>query len=330
MSSFQEKPTADQYEQASQWVSLLHDRNCSPVQHQAFQSWLNQDALHHLAYKEVEAYWQTLGGLSPLAQPQLESARAAVRQKSVQKPWLIRQPLAIAASILLIITTVPFARLLQDNGTYHTAKGEHKSLLLSDGSQIDINTETEVQVNYSLLDRNVKLVRGEALFTIKHDAEKPFQVVAGGGIIRDIGTQFNVYHKGDSVSVTVFEGEVSISHQQSSKPQNLTAGMQLAYGGIDHRQLAQGQDFKDIAAWREGKIIFKGQRLDTVLQELSRYHPVSLSTDNSNLGSLIVSGSFPTTDLNLALNTIAASLPVKITHPKSGKIILVAHGKAKK
>jgi transmembrane sensor len=327
MPSSQAKPTAKQYEQASRWVSSMHDCNPSPAHHRAFQAWLQQDVLNHQAYQEVEAYWQRLDGLSTLAQPQLNAARALVRQKQIQRRWLLRQPLVLAASILFVVLAVPFIRFSLDNGNYKTAKGEHKSIQLSDGSRIDLNTDTEVQVSYTFSDRKVKLEHGEALFTVQHDAEKPFQVLAAEGLIQDIGTQFNVYRQSDSVAVTVLEGEVSVTHQHSNRGQNLIAGMQLTYGYDGRSQNTQDKDFTDVAAWREGKIVFKGQRLDFVLQQLARYHPVSLSASNTSLGSLKVSGSFPTEDLNLALNTIAASLPVSVIHQSSSSIVLVASGK---
>ena len=182
-------------------------------------------------------------------------------------------------------------------------------------------------VSYTFFDRKVKLESGEALFTVKHNAEKPFEVAASDGLIRDIGTQFNVYREGDEVSVTVLEGEVSVSKLKPTKLQILTAGMQYTYDQDGQNQLVKSGDFNDVASWRDGKIIFKGQRLDVVLEQLSRYHAVKLSIGHSSLASLKVSGSFPANDLNLALNTIAASLPVKVNRLGPDRIALTASGK---
>jgi transmembrane sensor len=192
-----------------------------------------------------------------------------------------------------------------------------------------LNTDTQLQVSYTLFSRKVTMEHGEALFTVKHDADKPFEVAASGGIIRDIGTQFNVYQQADKVSVTVLEGEVSVSKTQGSTSQMLTAGMQYTYNQNGQSQLANNGDYIDVGNWREGRIVFKGQRLDVVLEQLSRYHAVKLSTSNSKLAALKVSGSFPTNDLNLALNTIAASLPVKLNRLGADRIALMASSKVK-
>ncbi len=329
MPSTSTKPTAEQYELASRWVSLLHDRDCSPKQQEDFQAWLSLNPQHQQAYQEVEAFWQQTGGLETLAQPQLEAARAYANQPQLRRRWLPRHPLALAASVLLLAMAYPLVQLCLDNGTYRTAKGGQLLVQLSDGTRIDLNTDTELEVVYSFFNRKVILEHGEALFTVKHDAEKPFEVAASDGFIRDIGTQFDVYKQAEKVAVTVLEGEVSVTHKQSEKVQNLSAGMRLSYGTDGQNQLANDVEYRNIAAWQQGKIIFKSQRLDTVLVELSRYHDVKLSIANSGLASLKVSGSFPTSDLNLALNTIAASLPVKISHRNENEIILEPQGKIK-
>ena len=86
MASSPTKPSADQYEQANYWVSLLHDGDCAQEQHQEFQAWL----FNQQAYQEVEAYWQELGGLETLAQPQMDAARPYSRLAQ-KRHWLPRQ-----------------------------------------------------------------------------------------------------------------------------------------------------------------------------------------------------------------------------------------------
>lgn len=332
MASSPQKPTAEHYEQASHWVSLLHDSVATPGQVRTFKAWLARSPAHKQAYHEVEAFWQQLDGLQTIAKPQLAAARAYARKAQNQHHWLLpRHSLALAASILLLVIAFPVVQLCLDNGSYRTAKGEQQRIRLSDGTRIDLNTDTEVQVTYTFFDRKVRLEQGEALFTVQHDADKPFEVVAADGLIRDIGTQFNVYRQGNKVAVTVLEGEVSISNNTANAaPQMLTAGMSVGYDRNGLYPLADNGDANDVAAWREGRIVFKGQRLDAVLQQLSRYHAVKLGIGNSKLAALKVSGNFPTKDLNLALNTIAASLSVKITRQGTGSVVLGFQGKARK
>jgi transmembrane sensor len=155
-------------------VSLIHDRNCTPLQRLELQAWLAQSPKNQQAYKEVEALWQQMVGLEAQAKPQLEATRAFL-EISRRKCWILpAKSLAIAASILLLVIAVPFLRLLFDSGVYHTAKGEQNHIQLSDGTRIDLNTETEIKVAYTFLERKISLERGEALFSVKlsHLAEK--------------------------------------------------------------------------------------------------------------------------------------------------------------
>lgn len=330
MASTHTKPTDQQIEQASYWVCLLHDRDCTPLQKQKFQAWLSQSPQHQLAFQQVEAVWQQFGGVETQAKLQLDAARAYLSIKQRQRRWRTTQSLALAACILLVVLAMPFIRLMLDNGTYRTAKGEQAHLQLSDGTRIDMNTDSEIKVAYTLFERKIRLERGEALFIVKHDADKPFEVVASNGFIRDIGTQFNVYKQTDKVAVTVFEGEVRVSYLQANPPHNLTAGMQLTYNHDGQNQLINNKDdFQDITAWRDGHIVFKSQSLGTVLEQLSRYHAVKLSVGNAKLAALKVSGSFPTGNLNLALDTIAASLPVQVIRQGTSGIVLAASGSKK-
>ncbi|CAG7855795.1 hypothetical protein MCAMS1_00050 [biofilm metagenome] len=320
------KPSAQHYEQASHWVSHLYGGDCSPETQQGFQEWLAINPLHQQAYQEVEAFWQQMGDLETLAQPQVAAARAYARNKQAKRHWQTRHSLALAASVLLVVMCVPLVQLGLDNGNYRTAKGEQAHIQLSDGSRIDLNTDSEIQVAYTFFNRKVELKQGEALFTVKHDAGKPFEVAAANGFIRDIGTQFNVYKQGDKVAVTMLEGEVSIHQDKLSTSQTLTAGMQYTFNSEGQNQLTNASHVKDVAAWREGLIVFKGERLGVVLEQLSRYHTIKLSTGNSKLAALKVSGSFPAHDLNLALNTMATSLPIKVNRQRDGTIVLIPTG----
>ena len=96
------------------------------------------------------------------------------------------------------------------NGKYATDIGEQQTVRLSDGSEIRLNTNTLVEVNYLDGNRNIHLYKGEAHFDVAHDPEKPFTVKARKGEIRALGTVFSVRVKNNRVNVIVEEGTVRI------------------------------------------------------------------------------------------------------------------------
>jgi transmembrane sensor len=321
MSSFSPKSPSELHEAASRWVTLEHSGTITPAQRQDFNRWLNESEDHRRAYREMDAFWLGLAPLQQAAAPELAAARAYLRQAR-RKRSVLRPGLALVASVLFLMAAVPIFRVWLGNGVYQTAKGEQAHIALSDGTRIDLNTDSALRVAYDGAERKVFLERGEALFTVAHDAAHPFAVYAADGRIRDLGTQFNVYRHGDQVTVTVLEGEVGIDSAHSFATQSLLPGMQLTYRhdgrvGVPH-QVETGA----ATAWRGGRLVFKSQALDEVLVQLGRYHAVELVLDGASLKRLKVSGSFPTDDLDLALNTIAAGLPVKIVRSESGSVVL--------
>src|SRR5262249_32846254 len=93
-------------------------------------------------------------------------------------------------------------------GTYAPAIGHHQTITLPDGSAVQLNTDSQVQVAYDGEHRRLRLLRGEALFTVAPDPGKPFEVQAANSLTRAIGTAFSVHLEGRQVDVTVTQGTV--------------------------------------------------------------------------------------------------------------------------
>jgi len=315
------KPAESVPAQASLWVVKLHSADCTAAERRAFADWLAQSESHRSTYRDVEALWRQMGGLGSVADPRLQAARAYLSQARGKRRRLAPKRLALAASLLLVVSTVPYWWPWLAADTYRTAIGEHTRIELSDGSTIDLNTDSEVRVYYSWNTRQATLQRGEALFSVVHDSGKPFEVAASGGLIRDLGTQFDVYRQENGVTVTVLEGEIAVSAAQGSVS-SVPAGYRIGYDHAGRLSTAARIDTSEIVAWREGRLVFKSQSLTEVLRQLSRYHAVALTLRDPQLAALSVSGSFPIDNLKLTLDTLAAALPVKITRSSQRQILL--------
>lgn len=316
-------PSSSPHELALSWVTRLHSGDCTDAERHDFEAWLAESEAHRAAYNEVEAFWAGLSQLEPHAAPQLAAARAYLRKARQSRHTSSRKRLAGVLSFFLIMGFSPLWRSWLSTDIYRTAKGESTSIQLSDGSRIDLNTDTELSVKYTWTSRSVKLVRGEALFSVVHNAKKPFEVIAAGGRIKDIGTRFNVYQQAGHVSVTVLEGEVSVAAGQSSTAQNLIPGQQINYDSTGQASVVSLADTDAATAWQKGRLVFKSQPLSVVLEQLGRYHDASLQVHDPRLQALKVSGVFPTNNLNLALNTIAGALPIKVTQTATNIFVIV-------
>lgn len=195
-------------------------------------------------------------------------------------------------------------------------------LALSDGSELELNTDTEVRVHFNRAQRHVDLIRGEAFFKVTHNADRPFSVRAGNLSVRDIGTAFDVYKQADRVSVAVQEGVVEMAGQSENR--ELKAGQQLAYGDDERFVPATANDIAAATAWRQGLLIFNGRRLIDVLGEIGRYHEVQIRLPDPKLAELRVNGSFRTEQLDSMLNAVTALLPVNVKRIGEREIVLEA------
>lgn len=298
--------------QAAEWLARRGNGEHSAEEQRAFLVWINASPAHREAYAEVEALWENLRGLDSVADKQLAEARAYLARRR-RRPTLRR--LAMAAAVLLTAGLVwqldPLSHL--NDQTHRTAQGQIKAIDLADGSRLELDTDSAARVHYSRREREIRLVRGRAVFTVAHGDSRPFEVFAGKGKIRDIGTRFDVRHGADGVAVAVLDGEVEVAGTASSAPVTLRRGQQISYAPGGALGPVQVVDIDAYSAWREGKLVFHGRPLREVLEELGRYQPARLTVTAPGVLDTLVSGVFPTGDLPQAMQTIAATLPVRLT-----------------
>ncbi len=167
-------------------------------------------------------------------------------------------------------------------------------------------------MHYSRREREIRLVSGRAVFTVAHGDMRPFEVFAGQVKVRDIGTQFDVRHRADGVAIAVHDGKVEVPGTASPAPVALRRGQRIGYAPDGAAGPVQVVDIDSYSAWREGKLVFQARPLREVLEELGRYQPASLTVTAPKVLDTQVSGVFPIGDLSQAMQTIAATLPVRI------------------
>ena len=318
-------PTTNQAlrDQALAWLLRLRDAPVDAGLQQAFAAWLAADPAHQQAYRQAQAHWDWMEPFKTQAFRARDQA-LLYRPPSRQPVWRSLAWFATAAVLLLGLGLALFS----PQGwyglryTYATGKGQLLTVALEDGSCIELNTDSEVQVHFNHHRRQLELVRGEAFFTAAHNPARPFRVHAGHISIEDIGTAFDVYKQANQVSVAVQEGEVVIETQVDRR--QLSAGQQLAYsdngGFIDAGQT----DIASATAWRQGLLVFRGRRLDEVMAEIGRYHDVQIHLPDPKLAELRVNGSFRTDQLDNMLNAVATLLPVTVKRITPREIVLEA------
>lgn len=304
MADVHQLPTLRKIEQeASEWIARLEADDVTPEDRARFEAWRRAHPLNSQAFEDVSSSWQRFVKAGPLANSApVEVAVESGSQRGNRWGW----GLAIAAT--LTVATLLAGIYLQKTShppTFATAVGEQLTVPLSDGSFMELNSNSVVRVDYSSAQRTIHLDRGEVFFRVAHDTRRPFWVTAGGGWVRAVGTEFDVYMRPQGVQVTVREGIVRAGESRTSlasmRPDEqklqpwvtLSAGQQADLDATAARKRALTSDeLSDVVAWRSGTIYFENRPLAEVVAELNRYSAEPLILEDDSLRQLPVGGAF--------------------------------------
>ena len=207
-----------------------------------------------------------------------------------------------------------------------TTTAERHMTTLEDGSQAELNAQTTLVVDFKRDERRVRLMSGEALFTVAKDAKRPFVVETSIGSVRVTGTVFNVRAANtERVEVTVLEGTVRVrSSGNAAYEQPVTAGLQAAISNkaVIVRTLPEGAA-QDATAWRQGQVVFNDTPLSEAIERFAAYHARAIVVDPKT-ANLRLGGRFSLDDLNGFLESIESVLPVQVSHQAGGDIRITA------
>ncbi len=314
-------------EQAIEWFARLRADDCTEAAKREFRNWLALSEAHAKEYEGLQKIWTELDGLTArLPDPSAKSCAGIGRSRgrAISNHWTWP---AAAALLLLFLSGAWFYRFGDFGPTYVTAKGEQRTVTLSDGTRVWMNTDTALTVEISPELRKVVLERGEALFDVRHDV-RPFDVVAGNGRIRDLGTQFNVYSGPQGVSVSVLDGVVEVSlkegARQAMSSQVLSKGHAVSYDNRGVLSAVKTADENAIAAWCNGRFVFDETPLSEVVAQMNRYWDGVIRISDPPLEKLTLSGVFRTDDHEGLLEAIGQILPVAVEKVDDSTIVLSA------
>jgi transmembrane sensor len=305
-----------------------------------FDSWLHDDPRNEAAWRQVDGPWQLFGDQATA--PELMSARrAALRRAQQAYARQRRGPVfarALAASVLAVAVGVFIFWHSSSPELYRTAPGERRALMLSDGSTIALDAESEVQVRYSESARKLKLVRGQAQFDVVHDMRRPFEVTAGGETVIATGTSFNVELFESRLLVTLIQGHVIVvpstpeSQGQGGAPDSasaaagksrleLKAGEQLVISPTAPPKIKE-VDVDGATSWQSGRLVIEDETLASVAARMSRYTRRPIRVTDADTAKLKITGVFRSGDVDGFISTLTTYFPIAATTGQNGEIEL--------
>ncbi|WP_339545079.1 FecR family protein [Pseudomonas sp. RA_35y_Pfl2_P32] len=307
-------------DEAALWFTRVQDAPLSPGDQQRFSAWLAQHPQHRDEYQLLQGLWNATE-LVPKARLQALCATPPTR---IQRRPLLQY--AVAASVLAVAVGFGLVNGLGGPASYRaefsTALGERRQVSLPDGSLIELNSRSQVRVNFQGDQRGIELTQGEAMFHVEHDSRRPFVVVAGAGKVTVTGTRFDVRRDTQQTRVVVEQGQVKVQGRDRDVV-NLTAGLATRIDAQGRVAPAQAVDAPALTAWRSGKLVFNDARLSEVAAEVSRYRERPLTVGSAAVGNLRLTSVFKSDNTEALLKALPSILPVAIrTHDDGSQEII--------
>lgn len=346
-----------QRQAAAEWFVTIHaDEGPSSEDLQAWLRWMDQDEGNRLAFEAIVEAWQGTPGSAGLIMPSAEELRAddyegdqpvtawlasqvvaepAHEQPSEQTAHAYRWQWLVAASVLIVMLGI-FAmnRSLTLHGSqadaFATRSGEQMELTLADGSRVWLGPKSDLQVDFTGSQRTIRLLNGEAFFSVRKDRKRPFVVRSVGGDITAVGTAFNVRALSDRVTVAVSEGVVTVAskHQliaAQSAAVRVSSGQQVSFAAeqsVEPMAIVQSATLGERARWRDGVLVYRNEPLRDVVMDVARYSERELHIAGDDIGQLRYSGVVYEGAIDEWLAALPESFPVKVVIEGNRETIL--------
>jgi transmembrane sensor len=347
---------------AAEWLIRIEGQLASSQTWDALQSWMDADPRHRAEFIRLRVAWNRVDRLKNmrpvdgtinfdlLARTNISPAALLIRglqplegrpRKRLEDLVMPerRRVLAMAAGIAVAGVFAWFGAYHLGWKSYETGVGGREKIELADGSTVDLNTNTELNARITSSRRDIMLARGEALFHVAHDSTRPFYVVAGGTVVRAVGTAFSVrIRDANHVDVLVAEGRVAVgapgTEANFENPSLLATAPKVSAGqaatvrrnSVAIRSLLP-KDVTRKLAWTAGHLAFQGETLDDAVRESTRYNQRQIGIADPSIVTVQVGGSFQTTDLDSFIAALPA-LGIRVqVGDNNGDIRLFAGGK---
>ena len=304
---------------AERLIARLHDPDWNDQKQADLEVWLSESVAHEVAYLRLEAGWKQADRLSILRKPLQPSTRPLRHPQGTTK-------LHIAAVLLLCAAIgggIYAATRPQEGQVFATPIGGRETITLADGSQIELNTNTEIRLPKGA--RQATLIKGEAYFQIKHDPQYPFTLNAGTHRIVDLGTKFVVRQKARDLEVTLVEGRARVESESDAtnrKSAVLNPG-DVAIATRDDLTVTRKPlaALSDSLSWRSGFVVFHHATLREAVSELNRYNARKITLADENAATRVFGGKFRATDSERFADVVGAALGLHVEQTGSEIVI---------
>ena len=336
------KTTGAIIEEATEWLVRIQESEVDAAEKQAFAEWLRRSPLHVREYLRAEATWATLENVDPqrhfdvnallleasnvveLASTDADKSPGS-RSGTQWSRWFAVAAGIVAVGVLSWLFFVP------ETLVYQTGLGEQRRVVLTDGSVVELNTQTEIEIELGSGSREVRLLNGEALFTVAADPQRPFMVLSDQARVQVLGTEFNIYQKPGQVTVSVLDGLVAVSNRDSDSGSGgeteqdtiqLAAGYEVKIHTNNSQLNPTTANTERVVAWRDLRLIFENNALADVVDEFNRYNRKQLIILDPMLKAQQINGVFDADRPETLMRFLVQSEAARVVKETDNRIVL--------
>jgi transmembrane sensor len=316
---------------AASWDARLRSPLCDEADRAEFRAWYEAALENQRAFDDLHSKIRALQDAATV-HPDLRAIHDRVRVLGVRRRRKRLHLTAIACSLAGVMVVVgaylsvgPMFRA-NPASVYRTMAGEQSTIRLADGSQVTLNSRTELRVEYGSRARLVTLNGGEALFEVAKEQGRPFIVSTGRRQVVAVGTAFDIRLEADRLRVTMLEGKASVRATGAwrTPPADLmlVAGQRMVAATDSPEAEIQVADLAKDTGWREGRVIFEGETLLDAVAEMNRYAEKPIIIGDSGLNSLIINGMFRTSQPDNFVTALTTYYSIEARPGPAGETLL--------
>ncbi len=307
-------------DRAAEWLQRREFWTWSAQDQAELDTWLAQTPAHEIAFVRMEAAWDRTARLSALRKSMREPQRG-----SRARIWPILMRTAVACLAVAAIGAASFFYLARvPEKTFSTTIGGRETLKLADGSVIHLNTDTVLSLRIDAHQRHVELQRGEAYFEIHHNASVPFEVIAQGHRVTDLGTKFLVRADRGELEVSLVEGKARIdnadkneqSHSAVLSPGDVAVATAGSLSVVRKSKIVLATEL----SWQRGVLIFDNVTLAEAVSELGRYNRKKFVIADPTIARRTIYGAVPATNVDAFIRVARSVMGLKVEQ-KNGEIV---------
>lgn len=329
-------------EDAAFWLLSLQSEQLSADQREQFGDWLRRSPLHIAEMLRVSQLQRDLSAfkdwhLIAPSQSVADSNVVALSPQSVTaertRHWQPRRALMLAAAAAAVLIISAILVWVPGGQEYGTQPGERRAVTLADGSMVELAPDSRVSVKYRTHERQIILQRGEALFRVAKNPERPFIVQAVSTRVRAVGTVFQVGRDEQGVVVTVIEGRIAVTTKPDvsastgrslANPSelDLVANQQVSVSARGVADAVHTVEGDAEVAWTMDQFRFENQTVADVARRFNQYNEIKVEVRDPRIAERRISGVLRIGDPESFVVFIQAATDTRVSRPDPNHFVL--------